>query len=43
MVGINLIFKEFEHVAKDISLFQNIFLEFLLFALFKHEKGVIVS
>ena len=43
MVRITLIFQAFEHVAKDISLFQNIFLEFMLFALFEPKGGVIVS
>ena len=42
MERITLILKSFEHVAKDISLFHNIFLKCMLVALFKPEGGVIV-
>jgi hypothetical protein len=34
MVIFTLIVKEFEHVAKNLSLLQNVCLEFIFFALF---------
>jgi hypothetical protein len=35
MVSFTLIFESFEHFAKDLSLFKNVCLEFMIFSLFK--------